>query len=145
MNLFEHLGIDDVVSLRELGHDLEMVLQCGNGGSNMEMMLNLPSLFNFGVDENGHDKISVRVQGALYLASDDCGRRQRASLWPSGAARAAREGRLEQYLDRHQYIISTEVVLRLGGLSFPELTILIGTYLFTHSITLLKSFDQFHF
>ena len=119
-----------MVSLRELGHDLEMVLQCGNGGSNMEMMLNLPSLFNFGVDENGQDKIRVRVQGALYLASDDVGRRQRASLWPAGAAAAAREGRLEQYLERHQYIISTEVIVQLGGLSFSELTILIGEYLF---------------
>ena len=112
--------------MRELGHEMEMVFQCGNGGSNMEVILNLPSLFNFGVDENGLDKIRVRVQGALYLAADDSGRRQRASLWPAGAAAAAREGRLEQYLARHSYIVSTEVVVQLGGLSYNEIVILTG-------------------
>ena len=122
------LGFNDAVPLRDLGHDMELIIQCGNGGSNMEMMLNLSDLLGFGQDENGLDKIRVRVQGALYLAADDSGRRQRASLWPAGAAAAAREGRLEQYLNRHQYITSTEVVVQIGGLTFGETTIFMGMF-----------------
>ena len=111
------LGPNYGKSLREMGHDVVITLQCGQGGIQMELFLNLNSFLGFGTDSDGHDLITTRCQVALYHKSDDVGSRRRVCLYPAGAAEAARNGAFEAYLRQHDHCASPEVLVDLGGLS----------------------------
>ena len=119
-----------------MGYEIDIVLQCGQGGAQMEMFLNLSDLLGFGKDENGHDLITTRCQVALYHKADDVGARRRVSLYPQGAAAAAREGYLETYLHQHDHVASPEVTIRLGGLNMEQYIEFTGKFRFSISTTM---------
>lgn len=108
--------LDDVgdESLRDLGYQVDFVMQCGLGGPQSEAFLNFDSLIGFDKDVNGHDRIITKVQAVMYLAADDFGCRRRANVYPAGAAEAMRNGEFEAYLKRHDYIISNQLVTNFG-------------------------------
>ena len=116
------------VPIRDLGYDIQIVFQCGQGGSQTELMLNLASLVGFEADADGNDVITSTIQAALYFAADDFGGHRRVCTYPSGTADAFRSGQFELYLKSHNYIVSHEVLVDFSGLNLEQLSILAGEF-----------------
>lgn len=117
-----------MVPLRDLGYDIQIVFQAGQGGSQTEMLLNLASLVGFEPDADGNDVIVSKVQAALYFAADDFGARRRVCTYPLGTADAFRSGQFELYLKSHNYIVSHELVLDFSGLNAEQYFELTGKF-----------------
>ena len=93
----------------------------------MNMLTNLNSMSGFGQDANGNDKISVEVRTCLYSKCDGTGNRRKVCGYPDKIAQAAREGRLEDYLNRSDFIVSTEIHNNFGNMTPRDVVIYGGT------------------
>ena len=120
--------MDDLPSLRELGHKMEVVYQTGNGGPQMKQAQNGSALYGFGTDQDGHDKIICSTDVVLYSHTDGFGRRRRVSSYPERLVESMRDGFLEDHLSRTDYILSTEVRQDLSGLNMPEVIVYVGKF-----------------
>ena len=112
--------------MESLGFPIQINFQAGLGGSNMRQAQNLDIMFGFGTDSNGNDKIVTRTVGKMYSKADGTGRRRPVSMFPVVLAQSLRDGRLEDHLDRNDYMYSTEIESYFGRLTPFEYVFCVG-------------------